>query len=373
MLDRYILALTGDLVRDVAADLEGLDSTTAAAKLRDFGEALTNWYIRRSRDRFWVGVTDDPKSREAFDTLYTVLETLTRVAAPLIPLVSERVWQGLTGGRSVHLQDWPDADAFPAADDIRTAMDAVREVSSVANALRKREGKRVRLPLARLTVVVSDAAALAQFEDILRDELNVKSVELVDLQDETAAGYGISHRLSVNARAAGPRLGKQVQQAIQAAKAGDWSEHDGVVTAGAIALEPGEYELVLETTGRPEGEALAVLPRGGFVLLDTTTTPELEAEGLARDVIRAVQDTRKAAGFDVSDRIRLELSFSSADDALAVASAFEVADVAGETLAVEHALAGAGESLCRRRRTTRRSSSRARSPTPAPSPSRSPD
>ena len=91
----------------------GLDSTTAAAKLRDFGEALTNWYIRRSRDRFWVGVTDDPKSREAFDTLYTVLETLTRVAAPLIPLVSERVWQGLTGGRSVHLQDWPDADAFP--------------------------------------------------------------------------------------------------------------------------------------------------------------------------------------------------------------------------------------------------------------------
>ena len=103
VLDRYILALTGDLVRGVAADLEGLDSTMAAAKLREFAEALTNWYIRRSRDRFWVGVTDDPKSREAFDTLYTVLETLTRVAAPLIPLVSERVWQGLTGGRSVHL------------------------------------------------------------------------------------------------------------------------------------------------------------------------------------------------------------------------------------------------------------------------------
>jgi isoleucyl-tRNA synthetase len=113
VLDRYILALTGDLVRDVASDLEALDSTTAAARLRDFAEALTNWYIRRSRDRFWVGVTDDPASTEAFDTLYTVLETLTRVAAPLIPLVSERVWQGLTGGRSVHLTDWPDAAAFP--------------------------------------------------------------------------------------------------------------------------------------------------------------------------------------------------------------------------------------------------------------------
>ncbi|MFH8250001.1 isoleucine--tRNA ligase [Microbacterium sp. B2969] len=335
VLDRYILALTGDLVRDVAADLEVLDSTMAAAKLRDFAEALTNWYIRRSRDRFWVGVDG---GTEAFDTLYTVLETLTRVAAPLIPLISERVWQGLTGGRSVHLEDWPDADAFPAADDIRSAMDAVRQVSSVANALRKKVGKRVRLPLPRLTVVVADAASLAQFEDILREELNVKTVELVELGETTAQEYGITNRLSVNARAAGPRLGKQVQQVIQAAKAGDWSESAGVVTAGGIDLEPAEYELVLETSGRPEGEALALLAGGGFVLLDTTTTPELEAEGLARDIIRAVQDTRKAAGFDVSDRIRLQLLFSSHDDANAVSSAFEVADVDGETLAVEHAV-----------------------------------
>ena len=149
----------------------------------------------------------------------------------------------------------------------------------------------------------------------------------------------------MNARAAGPRLGKQVQQAIQAAKAGDWSESDGVVTAGSIALEPGEYELVLETTGRPEGEALAVLPGGGFVLLDTTSTPELEAEGLARDVVRAVQDTRKAAGFDVSDRIRLVLTFHSATDGEAVASAFEITDIAGETLALEYAVTDSDATL----------------------------
>ena len=182
---------------------------------------------------------------EAFDTLYTVLETLTRVAAPLVPLVSERVWQGLTGGRSVHLQDWPDATAFPAADEIRNAMDAVRELSSVGNALRKKEKLRVRLPLARLTVVSPLAGTLGQFEDILREELNVKSVELVPQSETTAADYGISHRLSVNARAAGPRLGKNVQTVIKAAKAGDWSESDGVVTAGGIALEPSEYELSL--------------------------------------------------------------------------------------------------------------------------------
>ena len=346
VLDRYILALLGELVRDVATDLEGLDSTTAAARLRDFAEVLTNWYIRRSRDRVWVGVDpSDPTTTEAFDTLYTVLETLTRVAAPLIPLVGERVWQGLTGGRSVHLQDWPDAEVFPAAPDIRTAMDAVREVSSVANALRKREGKRVRLPLARLSVVVTDAAALAQFDEILRDELNVKSVELIELEADTAANYGITHRLTVNARAAGPRIGKDVQRAIQAARSGDWSETDGAVVAGGIALEPGEYELALETTGRPEGEALALLPGGGFVLLDTTTTPELEAEGLARDVIRAVQDTRKAAGFDVSDRIHLVVTFEEAADANAVSDGFELADVAGETLAVEYLLGTKDDTL----------------------------
>ncbi|HWT32478.1 MAG TPA: isoleucine--tRNA ligase [Microbacterium sp.] len=334
VLDRYILALTGDLVRDVAADLEGLDSTMAAAKLRDFAEVLTNWYIRRSRDRFWTGVTDDSRSREAFDTLYTVLETLCRVAAPLMPLISERIWQGLTGERSVHLSDWPDAAAFAPAEDIRQAMDAAREVSSVANALRKREGKRVRLPLPRLTVAVAGSEGLGLFTDILRDELNVKGVELVELTDSTAAEYGITHRLQVNARAAGPRLGKQVQQVIQASKAGDWQQTPDGVVAGGIRLEESEYELVLETAGRPAGEALALLPSGGFVLLDTTTTAELEAEGLARDVVRAVQDTRKAAGFEVSDRIALSLSFEDEQDAAAVRDAFATADVAGETLAL---------------------------------------
>lgn len=335
VLDRYILARLRDLVSEVADDLDGLDSTTASARLRDFAEVLTNWYIRRSRDRFWGGVTEDTKSREAFDTLYTVLETLTRVAAPLVPLVSERIWQGLTGDRSVHLTDWPDADAFPAADDIRGAMDAVRELSSVGNALRKKEKLRVRLPLARFSVVSPLAAALGQFEGILREELNVKSVELVQLTDSAAGEYGISHRLSVNARAAGPRLGKEVQTVIKAARSGDWSEVDGVVTAGGIALEPAEYELALETTGRPEGEALAIVPSGGFVLLDTRTTPELESEGMARDAIRVVQEARKNAGLDVSDRIVLAVNVSP-ENAEALQAHADL--IAGETLAIGFAV-----------------------------------
>lgn len=331
VLDRYLLAKLRDLVTRVTEDLEDFDTTLASQKLRDFGDVLTNWYVRRSRDRFWAGVDVDGNGHEAFDTLFTVLETLTRLAAPLLPLMSEQVWRGLTGGRSVHLADWPVADEFPADDALVAAMDAVREISGSALALRKQAGRRVRLPLANLTIVTTDAAGLAPFEAILRDELNVKSVDLVPLDGSSAEAYGVTKRLSVNARAAGPRLGKSVQQAIQAARAGEWTLDGDTVVAGGIALEPGEYDLVLEAGGSGDGQsALALLGDGGFVILDTSTTPELEAEGRARDIVRAVQDARKAAGLEVGDRIRLTLSL----DPQSRASADSHRElIAGETLA----------------------------------------
>lgn len=334
VLDRYILAKSRVMLTEVTGHLEDLDSTLAAATLRDFADVLTNWYVRRSRDRFWVGVTEDGSGTEAFDTLYTVLETLTRAAAPLLPLVSDRIWKDLTGGRSVHLADWPDADELPEDDVLVAAMDAIRVISSTVLSLRKQAGRRVRLPLASLTVVAPDPSVLAPFEDILRDELNVKEVRFVQLSESSAADYGITSKLTVNARAAGPRLGKNVQAVIKAARSGDWSEQDGVVTAGGIALEEGEYDLVLETAAAEGGSdsALALLAGGGFVLLDTATTPALEAEGLARDVVRSVQDTRKAAGFDVSDRISLGLVFADAGDADAISFVTDV-DIAAETLA----------------------------------------
>jgi len=338
VLDRYLLAKLRDLVEAVTADYEDFDTTLASQKLRDFGDVLTNWYVRRSRDRFWQGVETDGSGAsstgtEAFDTLYTVLETLTRLAAPMLPLVTEKVWRGLTGGRSVHLADWPVADEFPADPELVAAMDAVREVTGAVLALRKQAGRRVRLPLASLTVVTTDAASLAPFEAILRDELNVKRVDLVELDDSSAAAYGVTKRLTVNARAAGPRLGKQVQQVIQAARTGDWSVDGDAVVAGGIALEPGEYDLVLEASGGAEGgSALGLLADGGFAILDVRTTPELEAEGLARDIVRAVQESRKAAGLEVGDRIRLDLTL----DAAGAAAAEAHRDLIGrETLAPE--------------------------------------
>ncbi|WAC52961.1 isoleucine--tRNA ligase [Frigoribacterium sp. SL97] len=309
VLDRYLLAKTRLLVTDVGAALDALDTPRATATLRDFADVLTNWYVRRSRDRFWSG--DDV---DAFDTLFTVLETLTRVAAPLAPLVADEIYKGLTGGRSVHLTDWPDASAFPADDALVAAMDAVRAVASSGLALRKAQGLRVRLPLARLTVVTPDPAGLEAFADIVRDELNVKQVVVTRLTEESLGEYGVTRKLTVNARAAGPRIGKQVQQVIPAAKRGDWQPAGENVVVGGVELLAGEFTLELAVADA--SSALAFVGDGGFVLLDTATTPELEAEGLARDVVRAVQQARKTADLDVSDRIVTTLT----TDAVAAAA-----------------------------------------------------
>jgi isoleucyl-tRNA synthetase len=323
VLDRYLLAKTREVLEQVTEHLDALDSPFAALALRDFADVLTNWYVRRSRDRFWDG-TD----RDAFDTLYTVLETLCRAAAPLLPLVTEELWRGLTGGRSVHLTDWPDASAFPSDPELVRTMDRVREIASAGNALRKARRLRVRLPLAGATVVSADGDALAGFGDILRDELNLKTVAFAPLRESSLGDWGITRRLSVNARALGPRLGKEVQRVIQAAKSGDWSQDDGVVIAGGVVLESGEYELELQAADADR--AIAFLSGEGFVVLDTAVTPELEAEGLARDVIRAVQQARKDAGLDVGDRIALTLT---GDETVAAAIEAHRDLIAGETLA----------------------------------------
>jgi len=300
VLDRYILAKTKNLIQVTTQEFEALDSPMAAAALRDFADVLTNWYVRRSRERFWDGTDKD-----ALDTLYTVLETISRLAAPLAPLVTEEVWRGLTGGESVHLTDWPEESEFPGDDDLVSAMDTVRDVASAGLALRKAHGLRVRLPLNTLTIVTEGVAGVEGFLDILADELNVKEVTTRELDDQVATELGIGKKLLPQSRVLGPRVGSQVQSIIQAAKAGDWSLEGGVVTVAGLALEEGEY--VLEFTSEGEDTAVQFLGSGGFVLLDTTVTPELAAEGLARDVIRAIQQERKNAGLEVSDRIQTVL------------------------------------------------------------------
>jgi isoleucyl-tRNA synthetase len=295
LLDRYILARTHDLVAEVGTALETYDLSGACGTVRDFLEVLTNWYVRRSRDRFWAGDVD------AIDTLHTVLEVACRVAAPLLPLTTEEVWRGLTGGRSVHLSDWPSSDDLPGNDELVSVMDEVRQVCSSALSLRKANKLRVRLPLARLVVAAPDADRLAGFVEIIADEVNVKQVVLST--DVAAHGH---FDLVINARACGPRLGADTQKVIRAVKAGEWTTTEsGSVVAAGIELLDGEYERKLVAT---DPGATAELPGGkGLVVLDTTVNDDLAAEGVARDVVRAVQQARRDAGFEVSDRISVTL------------------------------------------------------------------
>jgi isoleucyl-tRNA synthetase len=327
VLDRYILAKTRALVLDVERQLDTYAIAGACQSVREYVEVLTNWYIRRSRSRFWEG---DP---DALDTLWTVLETVTRAAAPLLPMTAETIWRGLTGEESVHLTDWPSVESWPSDDALADTMDLTRDVCSAALGLRKARQLRVRLPLASLTVAHAAAPALTEFTDLIKDEVNVKDLAL----STEPASLGES-TLTVNPRALGPRVGKKVQEVIKAVKAGDWTRDGDVITAAGVELQPGEYDLKL-TAADPDSTA-ALPGSDGLIALDTSVTPELAAEGTARDVIRVIQAARRDAGLEVSDRIALTVG---ADGPVADAVREHQAFIAAETLASQVRLVPAAE------------------------------
>ena len=321
ILDRYILAKLHNLVANVTDALDDTDIARACDEVRWFCDVLTNWYVRRSRQRFWEG---DEAHPEAFNTLYTVLEALTRVTAPLLPMLSEVIWRGLTGERSVHLADFPAADDFPADNDLVTAMDSMRGVCSATNSIRKAHKLRNRLPLPKLTVAMANSQQLATFADIIRSEVNVKELSLTDDVDSIG-----TFEVVVNAKIAGPRLGKDVQKAIKAVKAGNYERTDhGTVIADGVELQPDEFTerlVAADPTATAQIDGV-----DGLVLLDTHVTEELEAEGWAADVIRGLQDARKLMDLEVSDRITVTLGVPAEKEQWALRHADTIA---GEVLA----------------------------------------
>ena len=321
ILDRYILAKLHNLVANVTDALDDTDIARACDEVRWFCDVLTNWYVRRSRQRFWEG---DEAHPEAFNTLYTVLEALTRVTAPLLPMLSEVIWRGLTGERSVHLADFPAADDFPADNDLVTAMDSMRGVCSATNSIRKAHKLRNRLPLPKLTVAMADSQQLATFVDIIRSEVNVKELSLTDDVDSIG-----TFEVVVNAKIAGPRLGKDVQKAIKAVKAGNYERtNHGTVIADGVELQPDEFTerlVAADPTATAQIDGV-----DGLVLLDTHVTEELEAEGWAADVIRGLQDARKLMDLEVSDRITVTLGVPAEKEQWALRHADTIA---GEVLA----------------------------------------
>ena len=332
-LDRYLLAKTHQYVADMTRQLDDYEIANACDSTRTFLDVLSNWYIRRSRERFWAA--DGSVDSGAFDTLYTVLETVARCAAPLLPLTTEEIWRGLTGERSVHLTDYPSADDLPADEALVTAMDQVREVCSAGSALRKGAGLRNRLPLAELTIVVRGAGELAGFEPIVADELNVKTVRLLDdraprrgdvRRVPPAHGQRPRRRPAAGQGRADRDQGVEVRRLV-----GVRGRHGHRGRAGAA----GGRVHVDTVAGGGDDSATGMLPRGGFVVLDTALTPELEAEGVARDLVRAVQQARRDAGLEVSDRIVLTIA-ASADVADAARAHQDL--IAAETLATSVAV-----------------------------------
>ena len=314
-MDRFILGKTGQLVRDLSQAMDSYDIWAACEHLRHYMDSLTNWYVRRSRQRFF---DEDPL---AFDVLYTALVTTVSLAAPLIPFLAEEIYRGLTGQRSVHLSDWPQEAAFADETELLELMDRTRAICSAGSALRKEHKLRVRQPLQKMIVASREGHKLSGFyEQIIAQELNLKTVQLLDSSQVDPADYGISQQLKINARVAGPRLGQKVQRAIKAAKTGSWQLSaagkpllDLADLGESLELLEGEYELeTVVNSGQDQGsKAVSVLAGGGFLVLDTELTDQLKAEGLARDTIRSVQNARKEAGLQVSDRIELELAAPS--------------------------------------------------------------
>lgn len=321
VLDRYVFSKLKRLIEDTTVSMDQYDIFNACQQVRTFLDVLTNWYIRRSRDRFWKG------DKEAIDTLHTVLQVLTRIAAPLLPLTTEKIYKELTGLRSVHLEDWPDASIVPSDNELEKVMDQVRDVCSTTLSLRKVHSRRVRLPLGELTVASPLANALQSFVSIITDEVNVHKVTLT-----TELGQVAKHELQLIPAALGPRLGANTQKVIVAVKKGDWSINGDEVIAGGVALEPHEFQVKLvAAAGDTETIASAALADGqGIVLLNIELTDALLAEGAARDIVRMVQQARREAGLAVSDRIVLTLGLP--DLLQSQVSQFETY-IASETLA----------------------------------------
>jgi isoleucyl-tRNA synthetase len=338
-LDRWILSRLHATVASAREGLDGYDVTAAARVIAALVDDLSNWYVRRARARFWNAADEnDPTDvAAAHRTLYECLTTLARLMAPITPFVSEALWRTLAAGRrgeadSVHLADYPEPDPAWRDLDLEAAMATVRHVVTLGRTARTDARVRVRQPLARAVVhLPGDHAPLEPLLGHVAEELNVKSIELA----EATPGLG-GWRARPSYRVLGPRLGPRVKEVAAALDADNGTLAARLaagepvtvdVPSGPVTLQPDDVELSQETTGgwgTASGDGITVA-------LDLEVTPELAREGLAREVVRLVQDARKAAGLEVTDRIELTLDAEGP-----VGEALETHGdwIAGEVLAV---------------------------------------
>jgi isoleucyl-tRNA synthetase len=339
-MDRWILAELNDTIGVVTASMEAFDATTGGRRLDRFVDDLSNWYVRRCRRRFWRS-GEDADTRAAFQTLWECLATTAKLSAPFTPFVSDEIFTNLVradAADSVHLSDWPTQDASTADEGLRKQMALVRKLVTLGRSARSEAKVRVRQPLQRALIVVpaAETEALGPLEALVAEELNVKTLE-------HAAGLGelVSYTVKPNFKALGPRFGSRVKNVAQVILASDPAQLVNALETEGVAHVDVDGEQV--SLG-PEDVDVRVQGRSGFslvqdgpygVALDLELTPELVAEGVAREVVRAVQELRKTSGLAVEDRINLWLGAS--DEFLTSALATHLDTIAAEVLAIEAA------------------------------------
>lgn len=347
-LDRWILLRLGRTVRETTELLDAYATMEAARGIEELVDDLTNWYIRRSRDRFWAPTDDEPSSerarvkQSAYGALYEVLTTLTRLLAPFTPFVAEVLWSHLVrsvdagAAESVHLTDWPEPAAGRSEPELLESMAAVQRIVRLGHAARNAHQLKTRQPLPAVTLVTADEdmpGRVMPYADVLAEELNVKEIRWAADRSEY-----VHHEVKPHFPKCGPRFGKRMKEVQQKLREADGDalaetlEEEGKITLelsdGPVELSAEELEVRLEER---QGTATQG-DRELLVALDTTLTDELVAEGWAREVVNRIQTARKEEDLDYADRIRVRYA---ADDELAEAMETHRDRIAGETLAVE--------------------------------------
>lgn len=310
LLDRYILAKLKAAVNNIKKNMDSYEVTLAYEEVDKFFEVLNNWYIRRSRQRFWKSEHDLDK-KQAYNTLYSCLITMCKAMAPLVPIVAERIYIGLAYNdnfkceNSVHLCLFPEVNQLSDETLLLEQMDKVREVCSTALAIRSKENIRTRMPLNSLIVYGENLDYLNDFKDIIHDEINVKNLVISNRLSEQA-----NFKLKINFPILGKRLPNKVKDIIAANKQNCWQENNGIITIAGETLTQEEASLLLEAKNTKGAQSLP--NNKSLCILDLNITQELEAEGLARDLIRLIQQARKEAKLNVSDKINLDIEIDSA-------------------------------------------------------------
>ena len=299
-LDRWLLSELHQLTAEVTKHMDEYNLSKATRPLIQFVDNLSNWYIRRSRRRFWKSENDQDKML-AYKTLHTVLTEICKLIAPFTPFIADEVYRNLTSLASVHLEDWPKADSKLIDQKLNDKMRIARTIVRLGHSIRAKENLKVRQPLAKIQVAVpnkQDAKYLQELQDVVLEELNVKEIELIQNPEDQ-----VQQSLKPNSKTLGPKLGQSMKDVLNAAREGKYEIKENKVKIANQELDLEDFEVEFKAIEGFSAEA----DEGMVVILDTQITTELRHEGLVREIVRYIQDFRKELDYNVSDRIYIYL------------------------------------------------------------------